>query len=52
MPPNRESSGQLVEQMGQPEYAPPNLNSEGRKANPDWLLSFLIILPLLDQICK
>jgi len=32
--------GQLVEQMGQPEYAPPNLNSEGRKANPDWLLSF------------
>ena len=33
--------GQLVEQMGQPEYAPPNLNSEGRKANPDWLLSFL-----------
>ena len=32
--------GQIVEQIGAPEYAPPNLNSEGRKANPDWLLSF------------
>ena len=33
--------GQLVVEMGAPEYAPPNLHSEGRKANPDWLLSFL-----------
>ena len=45
--------GQLVEQMGQPEYAPPNLNSEGRKANPDWLLSFFnnpsIIRPNLSK---
>ena len=32
--------GQLVEHIGAPEYGPPNLNSEGRKANPDWLLSF------------
>ena len=32
--------GQLVEHIGPPEYGPPNLNSEGRKANPDWLLSF------------
>jgi len=32
--------GQLVEQIGPPEYGPPNLNSEGRKANPDWLLAF------------
>ena len=32
--------GQIVEEIGAPEYAPPNLNSEGRKANPDWLLSF------------
>ena len=32
--------GQLVEYIGLPEYGPPNLNSEGRKANPDWLLSF------------
>ena len=34
------NGGQLVDVMGAPEYAPPNLNSEGRKANPDWLLSF------------
>ena len=32
--------GQLVDHIGPPEYGPPNLNSEGRKANPDWLLSF------------
>ena len=32
--------GQLVKHIGPPEYGPPNLNSEGRKANPDWLLSF------------
>jgi len=32
--------GQLVEHIGSPEYAPPNLNSQGKKANPDWLLSF------------
>ena len=32
--------GQLVEHIGPAEYGPPNLNSEGRKANPDWLLSF------------
>ena len=32
--------GQLVDVIGAPEYAPPNLNTEGRKANPDWLLSF------------
>ena len=34
------NGGQLVDVMGAPGYAPPNLNSEGRKANPDWLLSF------------
>jgi len=33
--------GQLVDQIGKPEYGPPNLHTEGRKANPDWLLSFL-----------
>ncbi len=33
--------GQLVNTMGAPEYAPPNLNTEGKKANPDWLLTFL-----------
>lgn len=33
--------GQLVDLIGKPEYGPPNLHSEGRKANPDWLLSFL-----------
>ena len=32
--------GQLVNIISAPEYAPPNLNSEGRKAQPDWLLSF------------
>jgi len=32
--------GQLIDVIGPPEYGPPNLNSEGRKANPDWLLSF------------
>ena len=32
--------GQLIDVIGAPEYAPPNLNTEGRKANPDWLLSF------------
>ena len=33
--------GQLVDHIGAAEYAPPNLNTEGAKANPDWLLSFL-----------
>jgi cbb3-type cytochrome oxidase cytochrome c subunit len=33
--------GQLIDVIGPPEYGPPNLNTEGRKANPDWLLSFL-----------
>ncbi|HIB32463.1 MAG TPA: c-type cytochrome [Candidatus Marinimicrobia bacterium] len=32
--------GQLVEQIGPAEYGPPNLNTEGKKANPNWLLSF------------
>ena len=32
--------GQLIDVIGAPEYAPPNLNTQGRKANPDWLLSF------------
>ena len=32
--------GQLIDVIGPPEYGPPNLNTEGRKANPDWLLSF------------
>ena len=49
--------GQLVEHIGPPEYGPPNLNSEGRKANPDWLLSFfnskLFRVRLLQPIgCK
>jgi cbb3-type cytochrome oxidase cytochrome c subunit len=33
--------GQLIDVIGASEYAPPNLNTEGKKANPDWLLSFL-----------
>jgi cbb3-type cytochrome oxidase cytochrome c subunit len=33
--------GQIVDLIGKPEYAPPNLHTEGKKANPDWLLSFL-----------
>jgi len=32
--------GQLIDVIGPPEYGPPNLNTEGRKVNPDWLLSF------------
>ena len=32
--------GQLVKQIGPAEYGPPNLNTEGKKANPNWLLSF------------
>ena len=32
--------GQLVEQIGAPEYSPPNLNTQGEKTNPDWLMSF------------
>ena len=32
--------GQLIDVIGAPEYAPPNLNTQGRKVNPDWLLSF------------
>jgi cbb3-type cytochrome oxidase cytochrome c subunit len=33
--------GQITDIIGAPEYSPPNLNTEGKKANPDWLLSFL-----------
>ncbi|MBC8411405.1 MAG: c-type cytochrome [Rhodobacteraceae bacterium] len=33
--------GQLGDIIGAAEYSPPNLNTEGKKANPDWLLSFL-----------
>ena len=44
--------GQIVDHIGPAEYAPPNLNTEGEKANPDWLLSFLnepsIIRPNLE----
>ena len=29
-----------MQQIGPPEYGPPNLNTEGKKANPNWLLSF------------
>jgi len=32
--------GQLVDHIGAAEYGPPNLNTQGAKANPDWLLSF------------
>ena len=32
--------GQLVEHIGAPEYGPPNLNSQGRKTNPNWLIKF------------
>ena len=32
--------GQLVEQIGSPEYGPPNLHSQGRKTNPNWLIKF------------
>ena len=32
--------GQLVEHIGAPEYSPPNLNSQGRKTNPNWLIKF------------
>jgi mono/diheme cytochrome c family protein len=44
--------GQIADLIGAPEYSPPNLNTEGEKANPDWLLSFLnnptIIRPNLE----
>ena len=33
--------GQLVEHIGAPEYGPPNLHSQGRKTNPNWLIKFL-----------
>jgi len=32
--------GQIVEHIGAPEYSPPNLNSQGRKTNPNWLIKF------------
>jgi len=32
--------GQLVEHIGAPEYGPPNLHSQGRKTNPNWLIKF------------
>ena len=32
--------GQLVEHIGAPEYGPPNLNTQGRKTNPNWLIKF------------
>ena len=32
--------GQLVEHIGPPEYGPPNLNTQGRKTNPNWLIKF------------
>ena len=44
--------GQLVDQIGAAEYAPPNLNTQGAKANPKWLLGFFnnpsIIRPNLE----
>ena len=44
--------GQLVEQMGKPEYAPPNLNSEGEKQIQIGFFLSLKILQLLDQISR
>ena len=32
--------GQIAENYRAPEYAPPNLNTEGAKVQPDWLFSF------------
>ena len=32
--------GQIAENYRAPEYAPPNLNTEGAKVQPDWLFNF------------
>lgn len=32
--------GQIAENYSAPEYAPPNLNTEGAKVQPDWLFNF------------
>jgi len=32
--------GQIAENYSAPEYAPPNLNTEGAKVQPDWLFRF------------
>lgn len=32
--------GQLIDKLGAPEYGPPNLNTQGTKTNPNWLLTF------------
>ena len=32
--------GQIAENYRAPEYAPPNLNTEGAKVQPDWLFTF------------
>ena len=32
--------GQIAENYSAPEYAPPNLNTEGAKVQPDWLFTF------------
>jgi mono/diheme cytochrome c family protein len=44
--------GQIAENYKAPEYAPPNLNTEGAKVQPDWLFSFfhnpIIIRPNLQ----
>jgi len=34
--------GQIAENYSSPEYAPPNLNTEGAKVQPDWLFNFFL----------
>ena len=44
--------GQIAEYYSAPEYAPPNLNTQGAKVHPDWLFDFfkdpMIIRPNLQ----
>ena len=34
--------GQIAEHYSSPDYAPPNLNTEGAKVQPDWLFKFFL----------
>ena len=33
--------GKIIDDIGKPEYSPPNLNTQGAKTQPDWLYEFL-----------
>ena len=32
--------GRIIEDIGKPEYSPPNLNTQGSKTQPEWLYDF------------